>query len=165
MDERAEFEKWVASLPNCVGDDGACDGNLVGLDHEPHCPMFGKEDITFFDIWQAARAELRERNSALVEGIRKILAIADYRKTIRWMQKNDFIMDESLDTKRGKFVFVLYSNLGEITQEACHLLGIDFPGCPQCQSRNDCETHGWKFPELEALVPPDPQKEKDAPKT
>lgn len=56
-DERAEFEKWAKSLPKCISDDGGCEGDLVGLDHEPDCPMFGKQFATHWDAWQA-RAEL-----------------------------------------------------------------------------------------------------------
>lgn len=52
-DERAEFEEWAASLPKCVGDPGECDGSLVGLEHEPHCPMYGKDFANLSDAFKA----------------------------------------------------------------------------------------------------------------
>lgn len=54
------YQRWISRLPKCLGDFGGCDGDLVGLEHEPHCPMFGKKFTTmrdaFYAGWDAARA-------------------------------------------------------------------------------------------------------------
>jgi len=35
---RSEFEKWLANVPSCLGYP-KCDGDLVGTEHDPECPM------------------------------------------------------------------------------------------------------------------------------
>lgn len=50
---RELFQKWATSLPVCIGYDGSCDGDLVGMEHEPHCPMFGKAVASSRDAFEA----------------------------------------------------------------------------------------------------------------
>lgn len=68
---RELFQKWASSLPKCVGYAGSCDGDLVGLEHESHCPMFGKDFASGRDCFEAGfRAGVekeRERCLALLE--------------------------------------------------------------------------------------------------
>ena len=47
MVERAA--KFYYSLPHCCGYP-KCDGELVGLEHEPECPMYGKDKPSIIDI-------------------------------------------------------------------------------------------------------------------
>lgn len=52
------FEEWKKSLPNCIGFEGGCDGDLVATEHEPNCPMYGKELATMEDAWTARDPEV-----------------------------------------------------------------------------------------------------------
>src|SRR6266568_6092834 len=50
---RERFKEWTTSLPKCISDSGGCDGDLVGLEHEANCPMYGKEFATLRDAFDA----------------------------------------------------------------------------------------------------------------
>lgn len=55
-----EYREWIATLPKCVGDEGGCDGDLVGEDHSSNCPLFGKGFATLEDAFEAGRKVERE---------------------------------------------------------------------------------------------------------
>ncbi len=61
------FKKWISSLPKCVGFDGGCDGDLEGMEHEIHCPMYGKKHTTLRDGFDAALSTLHAERAAVVE--------------------------------------------------------------------------------------------------
>lgn len=69
-DERAQYEKWLESLPQCS--DG-CDGDLIGLDHGENCPLKGIGFATHWDAWQA-RAALALRDVPQGPDDREIVA-------------------------------------------------------------------------------------------
>jgi hypothetical protein len=50
------YDAWAASLPKCISYSGGCDGDLVATDHEPNCPMFGKQPANLRDAFEAGRA-------------------------------------------------------------------------------------------------------------
>jgi len=86
MTEREQFEKWAHSLPKCLSDEGGCDGDLVGLEHEPNCPMLGKEFATLFDAWEAGR------NSAL-EGLKELAA--EWIEDANQLEPSDNVQDRA----------------------------------------------------------------------
>lgn len=50
----AAKRKWLASLPECIGYDGGCDGGLLGQEHLDNCPMKGHPEISADTTWEAA---------------------------------------------------------------------------------------------------------------
>lgn len=61
------YEEWRDSLPKCLPWD-QCDGDLVGEEHVPHCPMYGKQWATLKDAFEAG-----QQTSKQAEQIRTLI--------------------------------------------------------------------------------------------
>lgn len=64
------YEEWVKSLPKCLSYEGGCDGDLVGLEHERNCPMYGKKFATLRDAFEAGRAPLTVDRQRTLDGLK-----------------------------------------------------------------------------------------------
>jgi hypothetical protein len=102
------FEKWASSLPRCVGDAGACDGNLVGLEHEDNCPMKGVEEPTFFDAWLAGRRDALEEPD--IEAI-------SAKVHERWMESKRAKGVTTRRSETGEELMVPYEQLSESAKD------------------------------------------------
>lgn len=82
-DQREAFEKWVQSLPYCIGGEEGCDGDLVGEEHEENCPMSKVPDsrgrysaATYYGCWQAGQDAAHESDAQLADKAAEALAEA-----------------------------------------------------------------------------------------
>lgn len=67
-EQREEFEAWERTQPRCIGYPKCDGGDLVGVEHEKDCPLYGVARSTgrrwmfgHLEVWQAAQSPLLER--------------------------------------------------------------------------------------------------------
>lgn len=67
-EQRGEFEAWERTQPRCIGYPKCVGGDLVGVEHEKDCPLYGVARSTgrrwmfgHLEVWQAAQSPLLER--------------------------------------------------------------------------------------------------------
>jgi len=80
-DGRQEFDKWIKTVPQCVGYP-ECDGDLEGMEHSENCPMKTRgrvSDVKWIDVWQAAWTARAAREGELLSEVK---ALREYKKHV-----------------------------------------------------------------------------------
>ena len=65
-DDLAQAREFWKTLPHCCGYP-QCDGDLVGIEHDSKCPLYGKKELTLLEF--AAMFGAAERNRARREAL------------------------------------------------------------------------------------------------
>ena len=74
-DDLAQAREFWKTLPHCCGYP-QCDGDLVGIEHDSKCPLYGKKELTLIEF--AAMFGAAERNRARREALAVAIKAQDW---------------------------------------------------------------------------------------